>query len=302
MINYFYAVSGAGKSALASAMLVQFLENKAVSHLDEKGYFEFLKIPPKVRLRMCHSRIKRLENLTGQPFEYPTHVVQSNEGIWTTKHGEFICSYDLAGDKIGFYDEDYETDCPPPCSLVRWDETQKEASGRDSSSMSPRVSALLQLHRKWGLDILCFTQRATILDLNIRDNARIFEIESMQHKLDKYGFIRSTTWKLKYFEKLKDLEHYLATNEKTYKHTSYTFNGNIFKHFDSNEGEEYFIDLATKRGINTKIKDIDRSSISKIQEYIKNNPYTPPVNYRKTTASQQRKKEEKKKGDKNANS
>lgn len=291
-MNYlFYAQSGAGKSALATAMLIQFLENKIESNMDKNGYFEFLSIPPKTRLRMCHSRIKQLEEMSGEKFDYPEHCVQSNEGIWTTKHGKKIVSYDLPGDKIGLFDEDYETYCPAPCSIIRWDETQKEASGRDSSTMSPRVSALLQLHRKWGLDILCFTQRSTILDLNIRDNARIFEIESMTHKKDKYGFIRSTTWKLKFFAKLKDLERYLSTGEKTYKTTSYTFEGCIFNHFDSNEGEEYFIDLAIKRGLNTKIKKVERDTLDDVKEYVKNNPYTPPIGYGKKTKDEIKKQE-----------
>ena len=291
MINLFYAVSGAGKSALATAMLLQFLENKIESTMDKNGYFEFLSIPPKIRLRMCYSRIKLLEDMTGEKFEYPEHCVQSNESIWTIKNGKKIVNYNLPGDKIGLFDDNYETYCPPPCSIVRWDETQKEADGRNSSTMPPRVSALLQLHRKWGLDIPCFTQRSTILDLNIRDNARIFEIESMTHKTDKYGFIISTTWKLKYFAKLKDLERYLATDVKSYKTTSYTFEGNIYNHFNSDEGEEYFIDLARKKGINTKIKKIERETMEDIDEYVKQNPYTPPLGYKKMSQTVLRQKE-----------
>lgn len=291
MIYLFYAQSGVGKSALATAMLVQFLENKVESNIDKNEFFEFLSIPPKIRLRMCHSRIKALEEMSNKKFDYPEHCIQSNEGMWIKKHGKEIRSYSLPGDKIGLYDDNYETYCPPPCSIVRWDETQKEANGRDSSTMSPRVSALLQLHRKWGLDILCFTQRSTILDLNIRDNAKIFEIESMTHKRDKYGFIVSTTWKLKYFAKLKDLERYLSTGDNSFKTTFYTFEGCIYNHFDSDEGEEYFMDLAVKRGLNTKIKKIERSSLEDINEYVKNNPYTPPLGYKKMSQTELRQKE-----------
>lgn len=290
MIHLFYAQSGAGKSALGTAMLIPFLENSAKAHMDKNEYFEFLRIPPKKRLKMSYTRITELQNLTGETFDYPEHCVQSNESLWTKKHGKLIQNYDLPGDKIGLYDENYETYCPPPCSIIRWDETQREASGRDSSTMSPRVSALLQLHRKWGLDILCFTQRSTILDLNIRDNCRIYEVESMIHKKNGYGFIRSTTWKVKVFSKLKDLERYLSTGDKTYKITSFTFNGCIFDHFNSDEGEEYFIELAMKHGLNTRIKKLERETIEDVKDYIKNHPYTTSVEYKKMNKSEIKKK------------
>ena len=291
MIYYFYAPSGHGKSALKTAMLEPFLRNDFVVNIDKKGLLEFLKYSPYDRLKMAYERIDYINEAYGTNFSKPIHVVQSNETIYTTDKGKFIQNYDLPGDKIGLYDEYYETYCPPPGSIIAWDETQKEASGRDSSSMDSRVSSLLQLHRKWGLDILCFSQRSTILDLNIRDNCKIVEIESMHHNCDKYGFIKSTTWKLKVFDKLKDLERYLATDAKTYKRTEFTYVGNVYEHFDSDEGEEYFVYLAKIRGLNFRIRTINLT----LDDFIKERPYTPPDNYRKVTKAEKRRLEKTKK-------
>ena len=288
MMYYFYAPSGQGKSALKTAMLEPFLRNDFRVNMDKKGLLEFLRYSPEERLKMSHNRIDYINQVYGTNFEKPIHVVQSNETIHTKYQGKVIFNYDMPGDKIGLYDDCYETYCPPPCSIIAWDETQKEASGRDSSSMDSRVASLLQLHRKWGLDILCFSQRSTILDLNIRDNCRIIEIESMRHKYDKYGFIISTTWKLKVFYKLKDLERYNATGEKTYKSTEFTYIGNVYEHFDSDEGEEYFVYLAMKRGLNFRVRTI----INSVDDYVKQRPYTPPDSYRKTTKAERRRLEE----------
>ena len=277
----FFGKSGTGKSALATALLVPFLRNDSEPHMDKNELLEFLHISPKERLEMCHARIKRLNAVREEKFPFPEHAVQSNEALWVEHYGETIVNYDMPGDKNGMYDENYETYCPPPSSIIRWDEAQKETDGRESSGMPPRVAFECQTHRKWGLDLLFFTQRSTILDLNIRDNAIIIEIESMTHDYDKYDFIVSTTWKLKVFYSLKALETYLATDKKTYKKTSYTFEGNIFEHYDSEEGEEHYIHHADKRGLNLRKRPIRNQSKEDIEAYVQENPYTPPIGYKK---------------------
>lgn len=298
MMYYFYAPSGTGKSAIKTAMLEPFLKNKFKANRDSKGLLEFLKMSPKRRYRLCLDRIDYLNKRYETSFEKPIHTIQSNEEIYTTIHGNKVVSYDLPGDRIGLYDEFFETYCPPPHSIIAWDEAQKEVGGRDSSSMDPRVSSFCQLHRKWGIDMLCFSQRGGFLDLTIRDNCKIIEVESMEHKFNNYGLIKSTTWKLKFFNSLKQWERYISTDKKTYKTTEFTYNGNVFDHFDSDEGEEYFIYLAQKRGLNlrTKVKT------DKVDDYIKFNPYTPPDQYKKMSKAEKEKikKEREKQHEKSA--
>ena len=290
----FFAKSGSGKSALATALLVPFLRNDIEAHMDKNELLEFLRISPRDRLEMCKNRIAYLNSTREHKFPFPEHVVQSNEAIYCTQNGKFIQNYDMPGDKNGLYDEYYETYCPPPYSIIRWDEAQKEVGGRDSQNMSPRVSALCQTHRKWGLDILYFTQRSRILDLNVRDNAIIVEISKMEHKLDEYGFIVSTTWQLKVFYSLYDLERYSTVGKKTYLKTSYTFEGNIFEHYNSDEGEEHYIYLADKRGLNLRKRPIRDESSEDIEDYVKENPYTPAVGYGKLSKDDQKRLEKEK--------
>lgn len=277
----FYGKSGTGKSALATALLVPFLRNDSEAHMDKNELLEFLRISPRDRLKMCHARIKRLNAIREKKFEFPKHTVQSNEALWVKKYGKLIRNYNMPGDKNGMYDENYETYCPPPCSIIRWDEAQKDIPGKNDQQLPPRVAFETQTHRKWGLDMLFFSQRATILNLNVRDNATIIEIESMQHKYNKYGFIISTTWKLKVFTTLKALDCYLATNKKTYKSTSYTFEGNIFDHYNSEEGEEHYIHHADKCGLNLRQRPVLGDSKEDIEAYVQENPYTPGVSYAK---------------------
>lgn len=116
----------------------------------------------------------------------------------------------------------------------------------------------------------------------------------MRHNYNDYGFIKSTTWKLKVFYKLKDLERYNATGEKTYKSTEFTYKGNVYEHFDSDEGEEYFVYLAKMRGLNFRVRTI----INNVDDYVKQRPYVPPDNYRKTTKAERRRLEAEKQKDK----
>lgn len=290
MIYLFFAQSGTGKSMSITAMLEQFLKNEVRVQKDKKGLFKFLDIPPRERLKLCHSRIDYLNQVENLKLEKPIHTVQSNLTMWTNKFGQYIQNYDLPGDKIGLYDEFFETFCPAPHSIIVWDETQKEASGRDSATMAERVSALLQLHRKWGLDIICITQRSKILDLNIRDNCIIVEVTDVVHKYNKYGFVKGSKSYFNVYMRLADLERNLSTGKKTYTRTSFEYKGNAFEHFDSNEGEEHFIYLAKKRGINLRIKDRNIST----DEYVEKNSYMPSVGYKKMTQTQRRKLEKEK--------
>ena len=294
MLYLIYAESGKGKSEVKTAFAEPFLRNSSEINMDTKGYFQFLSISPKDRLKMCYARISSLNSTREKKLSYPEHLVQSNEAVWTTKHGRFIKNYDMPGDKNGLFDENYETYCPPPHSLIFWDEAQKEVSGRESSSMPARVSFLCQTHRKWGLDILFFTQRSTILDLTIRDNCMILGLEDVVHKYDKYGFITGAEYKFKVFFKLKDLERYLSTDKKTYKKTSYIFNKNARKHYDTNEGEEHYIYHADKCGLNLRQRPERDNSLDNIAEYVKENPYTPPLHYRKISQAELRKLEKEK--------
>ena len=290
----FFGKSGVGKSALATALLIPFLRNDTEAHMDKNGLLEFLHTSPKERMALCRRRIRQLNATREEKFPYPEHLVQSNEALWVEKHGKLIMNYDMPGDKNGLYDENYETYCPPPYSIIRWDEAQKEIAGKDDTTLPPRVSFQCQTHRKWGLDMLYFTQRSTILSLNVRDNAIIVEIENIKHNLDKYDFIISTTWNLKVFYSLKALETHLATGKKTYSKTSYTFEGNIFEHYNSEEGEEHYIHLADKRGFNLRQRPIRDESSEDIEAYVKENPYTPPLGYRKLTKEELKKLEKEK--------
>lgn len=282
MIYYFIKKSGGGKSSLATAFSVPFLENDSIPHRDSNHLLEFLELSPKDRLQECYKRITYYNSIGYQFKEKPEHCLHSSFGIYTEHFGEKIVNYDLPGSKLGLYDKRYKTLIPPPCPLIIWDETQNEADGRDSMEMPKRLISFLNLHRKWGIDLLCFSQRDKV-DKYIRENCVIILIDSMTHKKDKYGFILSTTWKLKVFDDYLAYEMYKGTlNSKYYKSTSYTFEGCVFDHFNSREGEEYFLECAVKNGGFSLAKAIvERTSRQKIEQFLKNHPYTSPKGFKK---------------------
>ncbi len=282
MIYYFIKKSGGGKSSLATAFAVPFLDNEYESHHDSNHILKFLDMAPKDRLKECYKQIEIL-NTKGYNFqEQPEHCVHSNFGIYTEHFGQKIVNYDLPANKLGLYDINYKTFMPPPCPLIIWDETQVEADGRESMEMPKRLITFINLHRKWGIDLLCFSQRDKV-DKYIRENCTIILIDTLTHKYDKYGFIISTTCKLKVFEDYISYELYKTTlKSKYYKTTSYTFEGCVYDHFNSNEGEEYFIECAVKNGgfsLNKAV--VDLTDREKIEKYLKQHPYMPPKGYKK---------------------
>ena len=281
MIYYFIKPSGGGKSTAATAFMVQFLENSNTATRDTKKLFGFLEETPSDRLKRCHRLIDRW-NAKGYNFKKPEHVVWSNMAIWTRQFGKDIINYDLPGYRIGLYDKNFETWTPAPGGIVIWDEVQRESDGRDSMEMHPRVREFTRLHRKWGLDVLCFSQRDKV-DKNIRENCKIILIQNIEHKKDKYGFITSTTLTFWFFDDYLHYEAYKASlKSKYYTVTKFTFDGNVQEHFDTNEGEEYFVECADRRGgISLKKAEFKKNTKSDIKRYVDNNSYMPPKGYKK---------------------
>lgn len=282
MIYYFVKKSGGGKSSLASAFALPFLDNEYEAHRDSKKLLNFLEMAPRDRLALCYKRIEEINKLGYHFTERPEHCVYSNFGIYTEHFGEKIVSYDLPASRLGLYDKNYKTLMPPPAPLIIWDETQVEADGRESMELPKRLITFINLHRKWDIDLLCFSQRDKV-DKFIRENCTIILIDSFSHKKDKYGFIQSTTWTLKVFEDYLSYELYKSTlKSKYYNTTTYTFEGCIFDHYNSKEGEEYFLECAVKRGGFALDKAVvDLTSREKIEKYLKQHPYMPPPGYKK---------------------
>lgn len=281
MIYYFIKQSGGGKSALATAFMTQFMEVQNTVNRDTKELLGFLEMTPRDRLKLSH-KLTDYFNSKGYNFKKAEHTVWSNLGMWTRRFGKEITNYDMPLHRVGLYDKKYVTWTPAPGGIVVMDEMQEVADGRDSMSLPTRTSAYAQLHRKWRLDLLLFSQRDKV-DKQFRENCKIILITDMKHKKDKYGFIVSTTWTLLVFEDFRYYEAYKGSmNSKYYKETKYTFYGCIFDHYDSHEGEEYFAECAAKHGgISLRKAEKKRTTREDFNKFVTNHPYTAPSEYRK---------------------
>ena len=121
-----------------------------------------------------------------------------------------------------------------PCSCLHITEARKYWDGRESSSMPDNVSRYFETHGHNHLSIIIDAQRGEALDLNIRANAnRFIEVQGMINDEDAYGRVIRSTWYCREFYSLQDYEAYLANKTSNYRRTTYQYEGNIFRCFES---------------------------------------------------------------------
>lgn len=282
MIYYFIKKSGGGKSKTATALCRPFLENCYEANKDSKGLLKFLDMSPIDRLHLCHKLIDKY-NAKGYDFKKPEQTVWcANLTMWSKRYGEDVINYALPGDKIGLYDPDYETLIPAPGALIAWDEVQLQANGRESMQLSPRVISFCNYARKWGLDMLIFSQR-DIVDKTLAENAMVIIIADIKDKYDKYGFMTASIFTFWVFQDYYKYQAWKGSqNSKYYQVTTYTIDGCIHDNYDTEEGAEYFADCASKRGGIALIKaKFERKTKADIEKYVKDNPYMSPEGHKK---------------------
>ncbi len=191
-------------------------------------------------------------NAAGYNFTLPTeHITYSN--FWTTSKGKFIrrfTDYSLDGFEFGLPDPEHPTKLIPPGSQLFLMESQSFLNGRASMSFRDSVSRAYENHRHWHLDIFLDAQRATLIDLNVRELAgELIEVEKLTLDYDKFGAISACKWRCKVFTDASAFEAYLSTGkaEGEFEKREYVFQGNIFECYDSHQNFALWLEGAENK-------------------------------------------------------
>lgn len=186
-------------------------------------------------------------NAGGYKFTLPTeHVTYSN--YWTRSIGKFIeefDDYELDGTDFGLYDPEHPTKLPPPGAQLFFMEAQSFLNSRASMQFRESVSRAYELHRHWWLDIYLDCQRATLIDLNVRELCgELIEVLEMTTKEDKLGCIIECRWKCHIFKDSSSYEAYLESGKPTGNCETkvFVFNGNIFECYESRNNSALFLE------------------------------------------------------------
>lgn len=186
-------------------------------------------------------------NDNGYHFNYPeehvcyTNFYCSNHGIrWYAPR----VSYDLDGVDFGLEDDEHITKNIFPSSSLFFMESQSFLDSRKSRFFRQSVSRAYENHRHWGLNIYLDAQRATLIDLNVREIAgEIIEVQKIKIKR-KAGKIVECKWLTRIFDASSIYEKYLETGkcDGNFVTREYVFPGDIFKCYVSENNFALFLD------------------------------------------------------------
>lgn len=186
----------------------------------------------------CARLVSKL-NRGGFSFTVPKdHLVFADYTITAGARGR-IRNYECDGFHLGLFNEAEDgnpTMFLPPGSYVYLDEAQKYFNSRESKSLSDYVSRYYELHRHWRLHFMLAMQRPMLIDKNIRELVEeTLYVEELTHRKED-GRIVGSTWQCKRFNDTAAAIAYIdggKLDAAGAESVTYTFEGNIFRHYDS---------------------------------------------------------------------
>ena len=196
------------------------------------------------------------------------HLVYSNYDIKSHMKGYVPRrSYGMEGYEFGLPDDKHPTKLVYRYSSLFFTEAQAFLNSRNYRSFRDSVSRAYEQHRHWDLNIYLDAQRATLIDLNVRELSQIIYVEKLDIKQDRLGKVKRCVWHCKLFNDIKDYDKFNESG-KDFKSAEvvYKYDGNIFKCYDSQMNMPLFLQGAKgKQFYNKKYEDVgtDYASIEK---------------------------------------
>ena len=227
MITIIFGAPGSGKSSLNTYFLKRLYRREGEIRLD------------RTRALIAEANEHRLTPLS-VPDKPP--IFSNYEVKFQTDYEEDFEPYLINGFYMGLQNDRIPTQYIPPASAVFLDEAQRFYDSRKSATFPEFVSRFYEMHRHYHIDLWLAVQRPVLIDANIRALCRNFiEVERMEHEHDDAGRIAKTIFRCRGFDRWEEIEQYLESGTETYKTTSYTHEGNIFRSFDSYSYFEAFL-------------------------------------------------------------
>ncbi|MGN0817780.1 MAG: zonular occludens toxin domain-containing protein [Candidatus Coproplasma sp.] len=227
MITVIFGVPGAGKSSLLTAMLIQLYKSKGRA----------------LKESTC-KRINELNKKRAFPLTFPTEPPIFSDFCVKVKvdYEKYYSPYYINGYYFGMPNNGKATQYLPPNSKVFLSEVQRYYNSRKSANFPEHVSRLFEMHRHINFDIYMDIQRIMLVDSNIRELCKHYiEVQKKEHCYDDMGRVIGVTWYCREFFNQVNVEQYLKTGIADFKETTYTYDGDIYKCYDSNNHESDFI-------------------------------------------------------------
>lgn len=248
MIEIIFAPIGFGKTALATAKAIKRMYGPTARE----------------SLRYCRNVLAQMKANGFDNVAMPEkHLVYANYGICykSPDCGERR-SYDLDGFKLGFKTDKFDPMYMLPYSLGILDEAQRYFNARKFKDFDDNRSRYFEQSRKFHLDFIIIAQRLGLIDLNVKELAKIDLIEDMQLRYHK-GEICKCIWKLRVWNTFREYELGAPGEEETY-----TFDGNIFKYYNTDEGDLLYMNGLEERNFDYKEHSNYGISPDEVQRFV----------------------------------
>ncbi|MCM1195146.1 MAG: zonular occludens toxin domain-containing protein [Firmicutes bacterium] len=258
-ITIIAGVIGAGKTSLATALAIENMYGEKARE----------------RIRACKGELAVMRangfnvSMPDKHLTYADYLIDYRSPDCGHRR-----SYDVDGYKLGFATDDFAPQLLPPYSFVVLDEAQKYFNSRKSHQFADNVSRFWEQSRKFHFDILLVVQRIGLIDLNIRELARIIWVEKLRFKYDKYGNLAQCIWTYREWDTYSEYE----AGERG-KKVTYIFNGNIFKNYDTSEGKQLYMQGLDERDFDYSEHAIYGMSPDDVKAYAERHQQVAPKGF-----------------------
>lgn len=231
-------------------------------------------------LRACK---KLLSPFNAGGFKYAApkdHLVFADYTVCAGAHDR-ITNYEVDGYYLGLPNQRHPTMFLPPAAHVFLDEAQKYYDSR-KKGLADFVSRFYELHGHYRLNLTCTVQRPKLIDLNIRElAAETIYVMDLNHKRES-GRIFSSHWSCITFRDVAAAVSFIeggCREPKGGELVHYSFNGNIFRHYDSFDKLPLFLKDRYDAKFDLRHAVKVGSTLEEVQDYNDQHDYTIPDTY-----------------------
>lgn len=219
--------TGVGKSAYLNAVMKLVIRTEG-----------------RARLWKCQAKIEELNKKRKKPLTIPKkYPIYANcESEFITGYEETFSPYLIHPCYFGLPNKKKKIMPVVPHAALFFDEMDDEYDSGNRKPLAAEVKGMYNKRRHWDLDIWIVVHRTMAVNVAIRDVAdKFIEIQSMESEKDFAGRTIRTKWKLREFDRWRDVERYLQTGDKLFKQTTFENVGDIFKCYDSKDYANEFV-------------------------------------------------------------
>ena len=234
------------------------------------------------RNKLMQNEISR-KNTLGFSLSIPCHTVSANFDIIAKK---FRCSSRtirrINPYRLGFANEYVDVHFNLPYESIFITEAQKYFNSRLSKYFPVWQSRWFEMHRHNNISVFMDTQRPMLIDVNIRDISKFWEVVKINVLYDYKGRVVGVSWNIRVIDNSSLFDKYMASGKldsSCFKEIIFSVDFNVFKLYDSQSCKPRFYDGHFDSDFDLKFTDVVDESFDGYLKYLLENDDELPDGY-----------------------